>query len=79
VSGRVHRSQQQRWANQEAEQQAQQQAQYEQAQYQQAPQYEEAPVAEDYTAELEKLAQLKNQGILTEDEFQAKKRQILGI
>jgi hypothetical protein len=29
--------------------------------------------------ELEKLAQRKAQGILTEEEFEAKKRQILGI
>jgi Short C-terminal domain len=29
--------------------------------------------------ELEKLAQLKAQGILTEEESEAKKRQILGI
>ena len=28
---------------------------------------------------LEHLAQLKPQGIITEDEFQAKKKQILGI
>jgi Short C-terminal domain len=74
VSGRVHRNQQQKWANQE-QQAAQQQA----AAPQQAPQYVEAAPADDYTAELEKLAQLKNQGILTEEEFQAKKRQILGI
>ena len=32
-----------------------------------------------YTAELEKLAQLKNQGILTEEEFAAKKKQVLGL
>jgi membrane protease subunit (stomatin/prohibitin family) len=38
-----------------------------------------APAEPDYTAELEQLAQLKNQGILTEEEFQAKKKQILGI
>ena len=38
-----------------------------------------APDEPDYAAELEQLAQLKNQGILTEDEFQAKKKQILGI
>jgi hypothetical protein len=30
-------------------------------------------------AELERLGQLKNQGIITEEEFQAKKKQILGI
>ncbi len=29
--------------------------------------------------QLESLAQLKAQGILTEEEFQAKKKQILGI
>jgi succinate dehydrogenase/fumarate reductase flavoprotein subunit len=33
----------------------------------------------DYAAELEQLAQLKSQGILTEEEFEAKKKQILGI
>jgi hypothetical protein len=30
-------------------------------------------------AELEKLAELKDRGILTEDEFQAKKQEILGV
>jgi predicted Zn-dependent peptidase len=35
--------------------------------------------AQDYAAELEKLAQLKAQGIITEEEFEAKKKQILGI
>lgn len=38
-----------------------------------------APQRDDLTTQLEQLAQLKNQGILTEDEFQAKKKQILGI
>jgi hypothetical protein len=38
----------------------------------------EAP-QQDYTQELEKLNQLKTQGIITEEEFQAKKAQILGI
>ena len=33
----------------------------------------------DYAAELQQLAQLKNQGILTEEEFEAKKQEILGI
>ena len=32
-----------------------------------------------YAEEIEKLAQLKNQGIITDEEFQAKKKQILGI
>ncbi|HEY8237029.1 MAG TPA: SHOCT domain-containing protein [Gaiellaceae bacterium] len=30
-------------------------------------------------AEIQKLAQMKEQGILTEEEFAAKKKQILGI
>jgi hypothetical protein len=38
-----------------------------------------APAQPDYTAELEQLARLKEQGILTEEEFTAKKKQILGI
>ena len=38
-----------------------------------------APAEPDYAAELEKLAQLKSQGILTDEEFAAKKKQILGL
>ena len=30
-------------------------------------------------AEIKQLAEMKDQGILTEEEFQAKKKQILGI
>ena len=33
----------------------------------------------EYVSELERLAQLRAQGILSEEEFEAKKRQILGI
>ena len=33
----------------------------------------------EYVGELERLAQLRDQGILTDDEFEAKKKQILGI
>ena len=33
----------------------------------------------DYMEELKKLAELKNAGILTEEEFEAKKKQILGL
>lgn len=35
--------------------------------------------ADDQMQQLEKLGQLKAEGILTEDEFQAKKKQILGL
>lgn len=40
-----------------------------------------APAAAEpaYVAELEKLAQLRDQGVLTPEEFEAKKRQLLGI
>jgi hypothetical protein len=44
-----------------------------------APAPAAAPAAPDYAAELEQLAQLKAQGILSEEEFEAKKKQILGI
>ena len=37
------------------------------------------PRAASYVEELEQLASLRNRGIITEDEFAAKKRQILGI
>jgi hypothetical protein len=33
----------------------------------------------EYMGELERLAQLREQGIISEEEFEAKKRQILGI
>lgn len=38
-----------------------------------------APAQDDTVAELQQLAQLKDQGILTQEEFDAKKKQILGI
>jgi membrane protease subunit (stomatin/prohibitin family) len=74
VAGRVHRRQQERWAQED-------QAQYAQPQQyaQQAP-AQPAPAAEpDYTAELERLAQLRDQGVITPEDFDAKKRQLLGI
>ena len=33
----------------------------------------------DYMAELERLAELKDKGIITEEEFEAKKKQLLGL
>jgi hypothetical protein len=38
-----------------------------------------APAQQDDMAEIQQLAAMKDQGILTEEEFQAKKKQILGI
>ena len=44
------------------------------------PQPAPAPAAEpDLTTQLTQLAQLRDQGILTEEEFAAKKAQLLGI
>jgi hypothetical protein len=71
----VQHRQQQKWAQQSQEAYAQQQAEVAAQEQAAAP-----PAGEvDYTAELEKLANLKQQGIITEEEFQAKKKQILGI
>ena len=38
-----------------------------------------APAQQDDMAEIQQLAAMKDQGILTEEEFQAKNKQILGI
>ena len=44
------------------------------------PQYAPPAAAEpDYAAELQKLASLRDQGIISSEDFEAKKRQILGI
>ena len=77
VSGRVARRQQRKYAGEDAAYMEQQAAGMERGIEQAAA---PAPSAEaDYVAELEHLAQLKAQGIITEEEFQAKKKQILGI
>ena len=50
------------------------------AQQQQQPQYaQEAPPEDDSTAQLQKLAALHTQGVLTDEEFAAAKAKILGI
>ena len=73
VSGSVQHHQQQKYAAQDA--QAQAEAAPPPQQYAPAP----APAEPDVTEELTKLAQLHTQGILTDEEFTAKKAQILGI
>jgi Short C-terminal domain len=76
VSGRVQRRQQQKYADQDAQYVERQAVAMEQGFEQGAGMAAAEP---DYTAELQQLAQLKAQGVITEDEFQAKKKQILGI
>ena len=80
TAGAVHHHQNKRWAKKEAEEQAQyEQQQYEQEQYEQ--QYEQPPAApeEDVVSQLERLAALKEQGILTDEEFAAQKAKLLGM
>jgi membrane protease subunit (stomatin/prohibitin family) len=73
VSGRVARRQNERWA-------AKDEAAYdEQMGQQQAYEAQQAPPADDKTAELQNLAQLHSQGVLTDEEFAAAKAKILGI
>ncbi|HET6623444.1 MAG TPA: SHOCT domain-containing protein [Gaiellaceae bacterium] len=72
TAGAVRHRQDQRYARQDQEA-------YDQAMAAQAAAAPAAPAEPDYAAELEKLAQLKAQGIITDEEFEAKKRQILGI
>lgn len=84
VSGNVARRQQGRWAakEQQAQADAYAQQQYQQAQQQAAappPPPPPAPAAPqvDLVAELQKLADLKAAGILSEEEFQAAKAKLL--
>ena len=81
VSNRVSRRQANRWTQQSDAQayEQQQQQQY----YEPPPQYAQPapapapPPAPDPIEQLTKLAELKNQGILTDAEFQAQKAKIL--
>ena len=69
VSGRVQHRQQQKWAAEEPQPQAA------------AP--EPAPVATGgepgYIAELRSLAELRDSGAITAEDFEAKKKQLLGV
>ncbi|MFC8535982.1 SHOCT domain-containing protein [Streptomyces sp. NPDC057249] len=69
VSGRVQQRQQARFAQQEAEQYA--------AQQPPPPAPRPAAPGEDLIGQLERLAALKQQGILTEAEFEAQKARLL--
>ena len=73
VSGRVARRQNEKWAGEDQAAYDQQMAQ------QQASDAQQAPPADDKTAELQNLAQLHSQGVLTDEEFAAAKAKLLGI
>jgi membrane protease subunit (stomatin/prohibitin family) len=70
VSGRVQRRQAAKYDAQDQQQYQQEQQQY----VQEAP-----PPEDDSTAQLQKLAALHTQGVLTDEEFAAAKAKILGI
>jgi hypothetical protein len=76
VSNRVSRRQAERWSREEYEQQPQ---------YAAPPQQYAAPPAPapagggDVTAEIERLATMRNQGLLTDEEFAAAKAKLLGL
>jgi Short C-terminal domain len=75
VSGRVQRRQAERYVDRDA----QIAAQRSQAYYQQAPPPPpQAAGAGDAVQQLKDLAELKNQGVLTDAEFAAQKAKILG-
>jgi hypothetical protein len=71
VSNRVSRRQARRWGAQEASAEPQ---------YYEQPPAAPAPAAEgpDPVAQLRELAKLRDDGILTDEEFAAEKRKILG-
>ena len=81
VSGRVSRRQQGRWAQQEQAQQEQQAPPQQQAA---APPAEAPPAApqgsdmDSKLAQLKDLGALKEQGVLSDAEFEAQKAKILG-
>jgi membrane protease subunit (stomatin/prohibitin family) len=81
VSGRVARRQRAKFAEQDAQVAAQREVYAEQAYAQQAPAgaAAAAPAESDYTAELERLAKLRDEGVITAEDFEAKKKQLLGI
>jgi membrane protease subunit (stomatin/prohibitin family) len=67
VSGRVARRQSARYAQEDAQQ------------YQQQAQAAPPEAEDDSAAQLQNLAQLHSQGVLTDEEFAAAKAKILGI
>ena len=76
VSNRVSRRQANRWAAQQEPQYYQQQPQYyQEPQY--APQPAPAPATSDTVTQLQQLAELRDQGILTDAEFEAQKAKVL--
>jgi len=85
TAGAVHHHQQQKYANQQqqaAYEAQQQQAAVEAAAAQAVAQQQYAPAppaATDTAAEIQRFAELKAQGIITDEEFAAAKAKLLGM
>ncbi|MFV5998226.1 SHOCT domain-containing protein [Streptomyces sp. NPDC056231] len=79
VGGRVQRRQQEKWGAQDAvaQQQVERQRAVQQQQAMQQQMASSAPAADGLLDRLERLAELKKQGVLTEAEFEAQKAKIL--
>jgi hypothetical protein len=86
TAGAIRHHQDQKYANQAAQQQAEQQAQYEDAQQQAQAAPPPAPVAQaapapaagtDLNSQLAQLAQLHDSGALTDQEFSEAKAKVL--
>lgn len=81
VSGRVQRRQAERFADRDAQIAAQREQAYQQQAYAQAPPpppAQAAAPAADPVQQLKDLAALRDQGVLTEEEFAQQKARILG-
>jgi hypothetical protein len=84
TAGAVRHHQDQRYARKDAEEQAQYEAQQEQyapppqSQYAPPPAQPAPPAEEDPITQIERLGSLKEQGLITEEEFAAQKAKILG-
>jgi hypothetical protein len=82
VNGRVQRRQAEKFAGRDAQIAADRQAAYQQQAYEQAPPPPPPPAAAasevDLVSQLKGLAELRDQGVLTDAEFTAQKAKILG-
>jgi len=78
VSGRVARRQNEKWSAEDNAQYEQQQAAYD-AGAQAAAAAPAAPAEEDPMIQIQKLATLHEQGVLTDEEFTAAKAKALGL
>jgi hypothetical protein len=83
VNGRVQRRQAEKFAGRDAQIAADRQAAYDQQAYEQAPPPPPPPPAAaapevDVVSQLKGLAELRDQGVLTDAEFAAQKAKILG-